>query len=183
MRSTLTRNVNTNSSHCLSLAIHIYWIWKGSKVFATIGGDAPFSYKFASMIMACTGGGILVPIFINKIPVPLSQDAYPLAILVSFFLHQYVPVLREVLGLSKLFKVSLDTSGQAFQCISWQSVVSTRIVVGCNLSLWMSESRCRMQVYSCCSSCYSCLGIRFPTLRSDILRDYQWLWWHVPSPR
>ena len=58
------------------------------------------------MIMACTGGGILVPIFINKIPVPLSQDAYPLAILVSFFLHQYVPVLREVLGLSKLFKVS-----------------------------------------------------------------------------
>ena len=91
---------------CFSLPRHlIMLINTGSKVFATIGDKAPFSYKFASMIMACTGGGILVPIFINKIPVPLSQDAYPIAILVSFFLHQYFPVLREVLTLSKLFKV------------------------------------------------------------------------------
>ena len=48
----------------------------------------------------------MVPIFINSIPIPLSQDAYPLAILVSFLLHQYIPILREVMKLSGVFKVS-----------------------------------------------------------------------------
>lgn len=57
------------------------------------------------MLMACTGGGILVPIFINSIPVPLAQDAYPVAIFVSFMLHSYFPILREVLALSPVFKV------------------------------------------------------------------------------
>ncbi len=65
--------------------------------------SAPISYKFISMILACTGGGILVPIFINSIPVPLSTDAYPVAIFVSFLLHNTFPVLREVLHLSPLF--------------------------------------------------------------------------------
>lgn len=46
----------------------------------------------------------MVPIFINKIPVPLAQDAYPVAILTSFLLHEYVPILREVMGLSAFFK-------------------------------------------------------------------------------
>lgn len=54
--------------------------------------------------MACTGGGILVPIFINSIPVPLSIDAYPIAITISFLLHYYFPVLREVFRLSPWFK-------------------------------------------------------------------------------
>ena len=46
----------------------------------------------------------LVPIFINSIPVPLSTDAYPIAITCSFLLHQYVPMLREVVSLSPVFK-------------------------------------------------------------------------------
>jgi len=56
------------------------------------------------MILACTGGGILVPIFLNTIPVPLAIDAYPIAILISFGLHTYFPVLREVVELSSIFK-------------------------------------------------------------------------------
>ena len=58
------------------------------------------------MILACTGGGILVPIFINGIPVPLAQDSYPIAIFTSFLLHLYFPIMREVLELSPVFKVS-----------------------------------------------------------------------------
>ena len=54
--------------------------------------------------MACTGGGILVPIFINALPVPLCTDAYPIAILTSFAIHTYFPVLREVLALSPVLK-------------------------------------------------------------------------------
>jgi uncharacterized membrane protein YeiH len=57
------------------------------------------------MVMACTGGGILVPIFINAIPVPLCTDAYPIAIFISFMIHTYIPILREVLELSPVFKV------------------------------------------------------------------------------
>jgi uncharacterized membrane protein YeiH len=82
-----------------------YTFMHGSKVFSAIGDKAPFSYKFINMVMACTGGGILVPIFINSIPVPLTQDAYPIAILVSYALHHYFPMLREILALSPVFKV------------------------------------------------------------------------------
>lgn len=78
----------------------------GSKVFANLPPGVSFTYKFVSMVLACTGGGILVPIMINGVPVPLAQDAYPIAILVSFALHSYFPIIREVLKLSPLFKVS-----------------------------------------------------------------------------
>lgn len=59
------------------------------------------------MILQCTGGGILVPIFLNAIPVPLAQDAYPVAILVSFLIHNYFPVMREVVHLSPVFKSAI----------------------------------------------------------------------------
>ena len=62
------------------------------------------------MIMACTGGGILVPIFINSVPVPLAQDAYPIAIMTSFSIHSYFPILREVVALSPVFRVRLVCS-------------------------------------------------------------------------
>ena len=81
-----------------------FWGKLGAKVFKALG-DTPFAFKFINMLMACTGGGILVPIFINSIPVPLSTDAYPIAILTSFTLHTFFPVLREVLFLSPVFKV------------------------------------------------------------------------------
>ena len=45
----------------------------------------------------------MVPIFINSIPVPLATDAYPVAIFVSFVLHNNFPILREILHLSPLF--------------------------------------------------------------------------------
>jgi len=80
-----------------------YTFMHGSKVFNSAKPDASIAYKFVNMILACTGGGIFVPIFINKIPVPLAQDAYIIAILTSFMLHTYAPVLREVLTKSGIF--------------------------------------------------------------------------------
>lgn len=79
----------------------------GQKVFDKIAASAPPSYKFVNLVFACTGGGTLVPIFINLIPVSLSTDAYPIAIGASFLLHNYVPILREVLHQSDLLKVCL----------------------------------------------------------------------------
>ena len=81
-----------------------YTFLHGCKVFKKIGDDAPASYKFINMLLACTGGGILVPIFLNTIPVPLAVDAYPVAILTSFLIHTYFPVLREVVEMSSIFK-------------------------------------------------------------------------------
>ena len=59
------------------------------------------------MIFQCTGGGILVPIFINSIPVPLMQDAYPVTIICSFFIHLYFPIIRDVVKLSPIFHTSV----------------------------------------------------------------------------
>jgi hypothetical protein len=81
-----------------------YTFLHGSKVFHAVPKTAPVSYKLLSMILACTGGGILVPIFINNIPVPLANDAYPIAILTSFAIHYYFPIVGEVMNLSHLVK-------------------------------------------------------------------------------
>ena len=81
-----------------------YTFLHGSKVFKAVPKSAPVSYKLISMILACTGGGILVPIFINNIPVPLANDAYPIAILTSFAIHHYFPIVGEVMNLSHLVK-------------------------------------------------------------------------------
>jgi len=80
-----------------------YAFYAGNKVYASAKGTST-AYKFISMIFMCTGGGILVPIFINKIPVPLANDGFIIAILLSFMIHQYCPVLREVYDLSPIFK-------------------------------------------------------------------------------
>lgn len=84
-----------------------YTFLHGCKVFKAFPKNASLSYKIVSMVLACTGGGIMVPIFLNSIPVPLANDAYPIAILISFALHYYFPILREVAGMSTIFKVLL----------------------------------------------------------------------------
>lgn len=84
-----------------------YTFVHGSKVFAAAPKNAAFSYKLVSMILACTGGGILVPLFINSIPVPLANDAYPIAILISFAIHYYFPIVWEVISLVPMVKASL----------------------------------------------------------------------------
>mmetsp|Transcript_22181 Transcript_22181/g.36268 ORF Transcript_22181/g.36268 Transcript_22181/m.36268 type:complete len:248 (+) Transcript_22181:48-791(+) len=81
-----------------------YTFLHGSKVFKAAPKSAPFSYKLISMILACTGGGILVPIFLNTVPVPLANDAYPIAILTSFAIHYYFPIVAEVMNLSPVVK-------------------------------------------------------------------------------
>ena len=46
-----------------------YTFMHGSKLFATLPSQSAWSYKFVSMVLQCTGGGIFVPIFVNAIPV------------------------------------------------------------------------------------------------------------------
>lgn len=84
-----------------------YTFMHGCKVFKNFEGADSYSYKLVSLILACTGGGILVPIFLNKIPVPLAMDSYPIAIALSFLVHSNFPVLREVLQLSPVFKTAI----------------------------------------------------------------------------
>jgi len=81
-----------------------YTFLHGHKLFPKMG-NAATSFKFVSFIMACTGGGILVPIFINSVPVPLADDAYPIAIIASYLIHDNFPIVREVLNMSSVVKV------------------------------------------------------------------------------
>ena len=78
----------------------------GNKVFSTMKADAPLSFKFVNMVLACTGGGILVPIFINGLPVPLAVDAVAIAITVSIFIHSNFPKIRTFLNSNGIFMVS-----------------------------------------------------------------------------
>jgi hypothetical protein len=39
----------------------------------------------------------LVPILVNAIPVPLATDSYIIAITLSFLIHQYAPIMHDVL--------------------------------------------------------------------------------------
>jgi len=82
-------------------------IFTGNKVFSSVDPKASTSFKFVSMVAACTGGGILVPIFVNNIPVPLVNDYYIIAILIAFTLHSLFPMLRDVYKLSDCFKISI----------------------------------------------------------------------------
>jgi len=104
-----------------------YTFYHGSNVFGNLGKDSPLSFKFINMILACTGGGIFVPIFINAIPVPLCQDAYPIAILVSFLLHQYIPILREVMKLSAVFQAVIIF---LYECLRASVVVKLTAAAG-----------------------------------------------------
>lgn len=84
-----------------------YTYMHGCKLFSAFPDNCSSSFKFVSLVLQCTGGGILVPIFINSIPVPLANDAYPICIICSFVLHQYFPLVREVWKLSPVFKASV----------------------------------------------------------------------------
>ena len=73
---------------------------KGCKLFTnTFTTSQPTTsmiYQYVSMILQCTGGGIIVPLLINGIPVPIGQDSYIIIISISFLLHYYFPMLRDV---------------------------------------------------------------------------------------
>lgn len=81
-----------------------YTFMHGCKAFKYFEPTDSAAYKFVSLALACTGGGILVPIFLNKLPVTIAMDSYPIAITASFFLHSMFPILRDVVGLSPIFK-------------------------------------------------------------------------------
>lgn len=65
--------------------------------------------------MACTGGGILVPIFLNGIPVPLANDGLPICIIIGYALHHYFPVVREIVSQSKILTVSFIILFETFR--------------------------------------------------------------------
>mmetsp|Transcript_3360 Transcript_3360/g.5978 ORF Transcript_3360/g.5978 Transcript_3360/m.5978 type:complete len:246 (-) Transcript_3360:341-1078(-) len=101
-----------------------YTFLHGSKVFAAAPKNASFSYKLVSMIFACTGGGILVPLFINKIPVPIANDAYPIAIMISFSIHYYFPVVWEVVTLVPWVKACIIV---LYECVRAKVVLTFTI--------------------------------------------------------
>merc|ERR1719201_821731 len=80
----LMRNVEINF---MLMIFHTFY--KGSYVFKTFGNNISSSYKFINLIFSCTGGGILVPVFINE------NDKVIIAVIISFTLHVWCPILRK----------------------------------------------------------------------------------------
>jgi hypothetical protein len=82
---------------------------KGCKLFTNAFTSNPTSmiYQYVSMILQCTGGGIIVPLLINGIPVPIGQDSYIIIISISFLLHYYFPLIRDVTIQSSILYCSM----------------------------------------------------------------------------
>lgn len=59
-------------------------------------GSVNAVYGIASCVLAATGGGILVPLFINGLPVPLANDCYLIIMASNYMLLKYVPALGSV---------------------------------------------------------------------------------------
>lgn len=77
-------------------------------MFSSVSPSSSPAYKFVNMIFTSTGGGIMVPIFLNGLPVSISNDYYIFAILFSFFVHSLFPIVREVYKVSKIFQVVIS---------------------------------------------------------------------------
>mmetsp|Transcript_16361 Transcript_16361/g.34379 ORF Transcript_16361/g.34379 Transcript_16361/m.34379 type:complete len:250 (+) Transcript_16361:160-909(+) len=108
-----------------------YTFLHGMKIFKAAPKTAPVSYKLISMILACTGGGILVPIFLNGIPVPLANDAYPIAILTSFAIHHYFPIIGEVVDLSPWVKACIIVF---YECVRAKVVLTFTIAANSSIA-------------------------------------------------
>lgn len=92
-----------------------YAFFGANKVFSTAPPNASIAFKFVSVIMTCTGGGILVPIFINGVPVPLANDWFIIAMIVALAIHHFCPVLREVYKLSPIFQTLIIVFFETFR--------------------------------------------------------------------
>jgi len=93
--------MNTNEIRYMCMFGYAFFV--ATNVFNATKGKS-FTFRFVQLICACTGGGIIVPILLNLIPVPIAQDAFPVAVLVNYFIHTYFPVIREVYALSTPLK-------------------------------------------------------------------------------
>ena len=84
---------------CMSLYTFIVvYKYKSLSAVNTIQG-------ITTCVLAATGGGILVPLFINGIPVPLVNDCYLLTMAANYLMQKNVPMLREVFGESWMLQV------------------------------------------------------------------------------
>jgi len=79
----------------------------GVKVFSSAKPESSTAYKFVNLVFTCTGGGIIVPVILNSLPVPISNDFYVIAILISFTINLYFPIIREVYKVSTIFRVTI----------------------------------------------------------------------------
>ena len=107
LESDFSKVLLLSSSGLAYMAMLAYTYLHGCKLFPTLEKDSSKAYKFVRMCFQCTGGGIIVPLLINAIPVTLGKDAYPICIFISFLLHEYLPFLREVVQESSIFKIAL----------------------------------------------------------------------------
>lgn len=57
-----------------------YVILHGAQLYPTFPKESSKAFRFISLILKCTGGGTLVPVFINAIPVNMGVDSCTLLV-------------------------------------------------------------------------------------------------------
>jgi hypothetical protein len=119
------------------------------------------------MIFKCTGGGTIVPLLINTIPVSLAVDAYPIAIMAALLLHEYAPILREVMNLSPIVKASMNVMYEIMRA----SVV-VKLTTAAAAAIAPSEFRFPVFGPIMCGSIAGCGGAFLPFTKGlDPIKD------------
>jgi len=109
--------LTVHSAEIRYLCIFGYTLFHGHRVFGALKLDDAPSFKFVNLLMACFGGGILVPIFLNMYPVPLANDALPIGVIVSFTIHSFFPALRDIINQSDIIKGLLVVLFETFRAM------------------------------------------------------------------
>ncbi|CAB9505959.1 expressed unknown protein [Seminavis robusta] len=73
-----------NAAEIKYLCMLAYTFFHGCKLFGSLKEEHSIPYKFVRMIFQCTGGGLLVPIFINAIPTVKSTPFLKAAMIVLY---------------------------------------------------------------------------------------------------
>jgi uncharacterized membrane protein YeiH len=92
-----------------------YCIFAGCNHFKSVPASSAPSYKFVSYIFACVGGGVIVPIFLNGIPVVLANDAIFISISIAYLIHTSFPIVREIVTQSNIVKIALIVMFETFR--------------------------------------------------------------------
>ncbi|GMI20027.1 hypothetical protein TeGR_g12133 [Tetraparma gracilis] len=105
----------------------LIWTFQAvSLVRAATSRPAGSPFMFVRCVAQACGGGIFVPLLLNKIPVPLANDTLMLCLVFMFALHSLVPVVHDVATGSVPLRLGLT--------VGWEMFRASAVCASCKLA-------------------------------------------------
>jgi hypothetical protein len=92
------------------LATFVHTFKALSTICSAYGIEADSAFAFVSALLQATGGGIIIPLLLNKNLAPLTNDMLVLTLLANFAIQHFAPQVREVASNSLLLNAVFEAS-------------------------------------------------------------------------